>query len=163
MLADALTSVLAILALLAAKYFGYMWMDPLMGIVGAVLVTGDGSLLTVSETQNAELLPAVRLGLGALGILVELESGVMGVVDLLRLDPDGRRGDGWESVPRVGESVEMVVVGVDNDVWYTLSMRRAGWLLKERWLEYAPRVEVGAVVPSVAGSSGAMIDATMFC
>ena len=37
-LADALTSVLAIGALLAAKYFGYTWMDPLMGIVGAVLV-----------------------------------------------------------------------------------------------------------------------------
>jgi len=37
-LADALTSVLAIVALLAAKYFGYTWMDPLMGIVGAVLV-----------------------------------------------------------------------------------------------------------------------------
>ncbi|HET8896696.1 MAG TPA: D-arabinono-1,4-lactone oxidase, partial [Protaetiibacter sp.] len=42
-------------------------------ITGAVLVTGDGSVLTVSETENAELLPAVRLGLGALGILVELE------------------------------------------------------------------------------------------
>jgi cation diffusion facilitator family transporter len=37
-LADALTSVLAIVALLAAKYFGFTWMDPLMGIVGAVLV-----------------------------------------------------------------------------------------------------------------------------
>ena len=37
-LADALTSVLAIVALLAGKYFGLMWMDPLMGIVGAVLV-----------------------------------------------------------------------------------------------------------------------------
>lgn len=42
-------------------------------IVGAVLVTGDGSVLTVSESENAELLPAVRVGLGALGILVELE------------------------------------------------------------------------------------------
>src|SRR5690606_12437969 len=42
-------------------------------ITAAVLVTGDGSLLTVSESENAELLPAVRLGLGALGILVELE------------------------------------------------------------------------------------------
>ncbi|PKO07181.1 MAG: cation transporter [Chloroflexi bacterium HGW-Chloroflexi-3] len=38
-LTDALTSVLAILALLAAKYFGFVWMDPLMGIVGAILVT----------------------------------------------------------------------------------------------------------------------------
>jgi cation diffusion facilitator family transporter len=37
-LADALTSLLAIVALLAAKYFGLTWMDPFMGIVGAVLV-----------------------------------------------------------------------------------------------------------------------------
>ncbi len=37
-LADALTSVLAIVALLAAKYFGLTWMDPFMGLVGAVLV-----------------------------------------------------------------------------------------------------------------------------
>ena len=38
-LADALTSLLAIFALLIAKYFGAIWMDPLMGIVGAILVT----------------------------------------------------------------------------------------------------------------------------
>ncbi len=37
-LADALTSLLAIFALLGAKYFGFGWMDPAMGIVGAVLV-----------------------------------------------------------------------------------------------------------------------------
>lgn len=37
-LADALTSLLAIFALLAAKYFGAVWMDPVMGIVGALLV-----------------------------------------------------------------------------------------------------------------------------
>ncbi len=37
-LADALTSVLAIFALLSAKYLGFTWMDPVMGIVGAVLV-----------------------------------------------------------------------------------------------------------------------------
>lgn len=38
-LADALTSILAIFALLVAKYAGLMWMDPLMGIVGALLVS----------------------------------------------------------------------------------------------------------------------------
>jgi cation diffusion facilitator family transporter len=38
-MADALTSVLAIVALFAAKYLGWIWMDPLMGIVGALLVT----------------------------------------------------------------------------------------------------------------------------
>ena len=37
-LADALTSVLAIVALLAGKYFGANWLDPAMGIVGAALV-----------------------------------------------------------------------------------------------------------------------------
>ena len=37
-LADALTSLLAIFALLAAKYFGLVWADPAMGVVGAVLV-----------------------------------------------------------------------------------------------------------------------------
>lgn len=38
-LADAVTSLLAIVALLAGKYMGAMWLDPLMGIVGAILVT----------------------------------------------------------------------------------------------------------------------------
>jgi cation diffusion facilitator family transporter len=37
-LADTLTSALAIIALLAAKYFGAVWMDPAMGIVGGALV-----------------------------------------------------------------------------------------------------------------------------
>jgi len=37
-IADALTSVLAIGALLTGKYVGWNWMDPLMGMVGATLV-----------------------------------------------------------------------------------------------------------------------------
>lgn len=37
-MADALTSLLAIVALLSAKLFGWVWMDPVMGIVGAILV-----------------------------------------------------------------------------------------------------------------------------
>ncbi|TFB80872.1 D-arabinono-1,4-lactone oxidase [Terrimesophilobacter mesophilus] len=41
-------------------------------LVGATLVTADGGILRVSGTENAELLPAVRLGLGALGILVDV-------------------------------------------------------------------------------------------
>lgn len=36
--ADALTSVLAIAALTAGKFLGWTWMDPLMGIVGAVVI-----------------------------------------------------------------------------------------------------------------------------
>lgn len=37
-LADTLTSLLAIVALLAAKFLGAVWMDPMMGIVGGALV-----------------------------------------------------------------------------------------------------------------------------
>ena len=38
-LADALTSVLAIIALLAGKHMGWIWLDPTMGIVGALVIT----------------------------------------------------------------------------------------------------------------------------
>jgi len=38
-LADALTSLLAIIALLFGKYFGWNWLDPIMGIVGAIIIT----------------------------------------------------------------------------------------------------------------------------
>ena len=38
-LADALTSLLAIIALLSGKYFGWNWLDPVMGIVGAIIIT----------------------------------------------------------------------------------------------------------------------------
>ena len=41
-------------------------------VVGARMVTADGELLTVDDEQNADLLPAVALSLGALGVLVEV-------------------------------------------------------------------------------------------
>jgi FAD/FMN-containing dehydrogenase len=41
-------------------------------VVGATLVTASGELFTVSEDENPELVPAVALGLGAIGILDEV-------------------------------------------------------------------------------------------
>jgi cation diffusion facilitator family transporter len=38
-LADTLTSILAVIALLVGKYFGWIWVDSFMGIVGAVIIT----------------------------------------------------------------------------------------------------------------------------
>jgi len=38
-MADALTSILAIAALLLGKYFGLNWLDPIMGIVGALIIS----------------------------------------------------------------------------------------------------------------------------
>lgn len=37
-IADALTSVLAIAALLTGRYLGWVWMDPVMGIVGGIVI-----------------------------------------------------------------------------------------------------------------------------
>lgn len=37
-LADALTSVLAIVALLGGRYLGWVWLDPVMGLVGATVI-----------------------------------------------------------------------------------------------------------------------------
>ena len=38
-IADALTSILAITALVTGKALGWVWMDPIMGIVGALIIT----------------------------------------------------------------------------------------------------------------------------
>lgn len=41
-------------------------------VVALTLVTAAGGILRISETENAELLPAAGVGLGALGVLVEV-------------------------------------------------------------------------------------------
>ena len=38
-LADAMTSMLAIVALVSGKFWGWNWLDPIMGIVGAIIIT----------------------------------------------------------------------------------------------------------------------------
>ena len=48
-LADALTSLLAITALVSGKYLGWNWLDPIMGIVGAAVIT-RWSYLLLQET-----------------------------------------------------------------------------------------------------------------
>ena len=58
-IADALTSVFAILALFGAKYFGWNWLDPVIGIVSAILIfrwaflllKDTGSILLDKEMQ----------------------------------------------------------------------------------------------------------------
>ena len=50
-LADALTSVLAIVALCSGKYLGWNWMDPVMGMVGGVMVAIWAKGLIVSTAR----------------------------------------------------------------------------------------------------------------
>lgn len=74
-LADALTSVLAIVALLAGRYLGWVWMDAAMGIAGAVVIARwswslmrDTAAILLDET-DAELAEALRERIGAISDL----------------------------------------------------------------------------------------------
>ncbi len=68
-LADALTSVLAIGALVTGKFLGWMWMDPVMGIVGSVVIAkwSVGLLKDTSKVLlDAEVSPERLLALRTL-------------------------------------------------------------------------------------------------
>lgn len=71
-LADALTSVLAIAALVAGKFFNWIWADAVMGIVGAVVITRwawglmrDTSRILLDSQPNLALAGSVRARLEA--------------------------------------------------------------------------------------------------
>ena len=92
-LADALTSVLAIAALVAGRYLGWVWLDPVIGIVGAAVIAKwswglmkdtAGTLLDRTDMETADKVRALvapearivdlhvwRLGPGALAVIVD--------------------------------------------------------------------------------------------
>ncbi|MXO53296.1 CDF family Co(II)/Ni(II) efflux transporter DmeF [Erythrobacter pelagi] len=79
-LADALTSVLAIIALLAGQYLGWRWMDAAMGLVGAIVIARwswslmrDTSAVLVDATASPEQYDEIREA---------LEDGDASVTDL---------------------------------------------------------------------------------
>lgn len=70
-LADALISVLAIIALLAGRYLGLSWLDPLMGLVGAYVIARWAVALIrdtvrmLLDTTDAPVATAIRARLAA--------------------------------------------------------------------------------------------------
>jgi cation diffusion facilitator family transporter len=65
--ADALTSVLAIVALLAARFYGWIWMDPAVAIIGAVVIAswswrliGNSAATLLDMVPDASLAERVR-------------------------------------------------------------------------------------------------------
>ncbi len=59
-LVDALTSVLAIIALYAGKIYGWNWLDPVMGIVGALIIS-RWSMSLMKETSPVLLDESIAL------------------------------------------------------------------------------------------------------
>ncbi|MDP8920481.1 MAG: CDF family Co(II)/Ni(II) efflux transporter DmeF [Pseudomonadota bacterium] len=79
-LADALTSVLAIVALLAGRFYGWSWLDPVMGVVGAVVIAQWSWGLI--RTAGATLLDAVPDQTLARSVRERIEVGEDRVTDL---------------------------------------------------------------------------------
>ncbi|OHD09745.1 CDF family Co(II)/Ni(II) efflux transporter DmeF [Sphingopyxis sp. RIFCSPHIGHO2_12_FULL_65_19] len=61
--ADALTSVLAIAALLGGRYLGWVWLDPAMGIVGSIVIAAWA--VSLMRETGAVLLDATDAALEA--------------------------------------------------------------------------------------------------
>ena len=66
-IADALTSLLAIIALVSGKALGWVWMDPIMGIVGALIITKwsygllrDTGRILLDRDVNPEAIDEIR-------------------------------------------------------------------------------------------------------
>lgn len=79
-LADALTSVLAIVGLVAGRSFGWVWMDPLVGLVGAAVIARWSWMLIVQS--SATLLDTVPDQVMAKKVRIAIESAGDTVTDL---------------------------------------------------------------------------------
>lgn len=91
-LADALTSVLAIVALLSGRYLGWVWLDPVMGVVGGIVI-GRWSWVLMRDTA------AVLLDTTDAAVADEIRDVVEGpgdarIVDLhvWRIGPEAHAG-----------------------------------------------------------------------
>ena len=126
-IADALTSVLAIAALLSAKHLGLNWLDPAMGIVGALLVARwSVGLLRVSgrvlldRQAEAAVIESVRSALEAVPgtRVVDLHVWVIGprssavIVSIEAEEP--REPDAYRALVPAGLGLDHVSVEVSR-------------------------------------------------
>lgn len=86
-LADAMTSVLAIVALLAGRFYGWVWMDPAMALVGVcVILSWSVGLIRSAGTVLLDMVPDRRLA-GHIRKRLEVDSDRVSDLHLWRLGP----------------------------------------------------------------------------
>jgi cation diffusion facilitator family transporter len=86
-LADAVTSVLAIVALLSGRFYGWVWMDPLMALVGAaVILRWAFGLIRSSGAVLLDMLPDRRFA-GVIRKHLEVGDDRVSDLHLWRLGP----------------------------------------------------------------------------
>lgn len=86
-LADAMTSVLAIVGLLAGRFYGWVWMDPLMALVGVcVILSWSFGLVRTAGTVLLDMVPDRRLA-GIVRKRLEVDGDRVSDLHLWRLGP----------------------------------------------------------------------------
>ena len=86
-LADAMTSVLAIVGLLAGRFYGWVWMDPAMALVGVcVILSWSVGLLRSAGTVLLDMVPDRHLA-GAIRKRLEIDGDRVSDLHLWRLGP----------------------------------------------------------------------------
>jgi cation diffusion facilitator family transporter len=86
-LADAMTSVLAIAGLLAGRFYGWVWMDPLMALVGVcVILSWSVGLIRSSGTVLLDMVPDRHLA-GTVRKRLEIDGDRVSDLHLWRLGP----------------------------------------------------------------------------
>jgi cation diffusion facilitator family transporter len=86
-LADAMTSVLAIVALLAGRFYGWVWLDPAMALVGVlVILSWSFGLLRSAGAVLLDMQPDRRLP-GRIRKALEVDGDRISDLHLWRLGP----------------------------------------------------------------------------
>jgi len=86
-LADAMTSVLAIIGLLAGRFYGWVFMDPLMALIGVgVILSWSVSLWRTTGTVLLDMVPDRHLA-GAIRKRLEIDGDRVSDLHLWRLGP----------------------------------------------------------------------------
>jgi cation diffusion facilitator family transporter len=86
-LADAMTSVLAIVALLAGRFYGWVWLDPAMALVGVlVILSWSFGLLRSAGAVLLDMQPDRRLP-GRIRMALEVDGDRVSDLHLWRLGP----------------------------------------------------------------------------
>jgi len=86
-LADAVTSVLAIVALLAGRFYGWVWMDPAMALIGVcVILSWSFGLVRTAGTVLLDMVPDRHLA-GTIRKRLEVDGDRVSDLHLWRLGP----------------------------------------------------------------------------
>ena len=96
--------------------------------------------LSVGDIVTATIVDPQRFGL-----FVQINGAYEGFIDVLDISSDGSPID-WDTLPQAGSMVEAVVISIEENGTYRLSLKNSFKDLKERWLEYKRRVDMETVL-----------------